>query len=100
MLHVQDCFHVDKQCNVAANREPQCPNNSWSTPTASIFNDVYTFLSSNLRKTSTSTFPTLPIAAIAQIESVNLEAVVMLGHSLGGSVAVDILTGSVHPSLC
>ncbi len=80
---------------VAAVREPQCPNNSWGAVSASALNDVYTFLESALhQKPDPATLlPPIPVAAQSAIKTVNLDSVVLIGHSLGAQVAVNILAG-------
>ncbi len=80
---------------IAAVREPQCPNNSWGAVSATALNDVHTFLVSALHQNPNpaTLLPPIPVAAQSAIKSVNLDSVVLIGHSLGGQVAVNILAG-------
>jgi len=62
---------------------------------ASALNDVHTFLASALHQNPNpaTLLPPIPVAAQSAIKSVNLDSVVLIGHSLGGQVAVNILAG-------
>ena len=79
----------------AAVREPQCPNNSWGAVSATALNDVHTFLASALHQNPdlATLLPSIPAAAQSAIKSVDLDSVVLIGHSLGAQVAVNILAG-------
>ncbi|KAL0052254.1 hypothetical protein WJX82_010791 [Trebouxia sp. C0006] len=85
----------DTQAFISPVREPQCPNNSWGAVSATALNDVHTFLASALHQNPNpaTRLPPIPVAAQSAIKSVDLDSVVLLGHSLGGQVAVNILAG-------
>lgn len=77
-------------------RESLCPDGTWSAPTASIFNDVYTILSAIVHNTACYIVEDLKeLVAEHQpaIQSLNLQSVVMLGHSFGGTVIADMTLG-------
>ena len=86
-----DCSAVD--------RDPSCPTDTWAAPTASIFNDVHTVLASLVQGSACSILPNLheKVSNDAQtaVRSTNLEAAVLLGHSFGATVAIDIITGEL-----
>ncbi|DBA87388.1 TPA: hypothetical protein ACH3X1_004431 [Trebouxia sp. C0004] len=83
--------HVEA-CDAAV-REPQCPNNSWGAVSAAALNDVHTFLASALHQNPdpANLQPPIPAAAQSAIKSVNMDSVVLMGHSLVPQVAVNIL---------
>ncbi len=80
---------------VAAVREPQCPNNSWGAVSAAALIDVHTVLASALHQNPdpATLLPPIPAAAQSAIKTVDLDSVVLIGHSLGAQVAVNILAG-------
>ena len=90
-------IHVSDQTTaVAAGREPQCSNTSFNTPTASILRDVHNLLANwTGRGTSAGSFPapSLPATALAAINKTKVDAAVIVGHSAGGRVAIDMVTG-------
>lgn len=60
-----------------------------------MLDDVHTFLTTSIEGPSNDAFAgiTLPPSALNAVASTNLESVVLLGHSLGGIVAVEIISG-------
>ena len=80
-------------------REPQCPNNSWSAPTASVYNDVYTLLYNAIRHKEFAPFslgPQLDAAAQKAIRPTKLDYVVIFGHSFGVSTAAAMVSGESY----
>ena len=89
-------------CVLAVGRESQCSNDSLSFPSASIFNDMHNCLAywSQREQDAKSGCPTVSVSAHQALQSLNLDAAVIFGHSLGGEIAVDMITGeSFLPSL-
>lgn len=83
----------------AVTREPQCSNTSCSfnAPTASILEDTHTLMAQwTGQNTSASSFAVLALPAIAQaaIKRTNSGSAVVVGHSAGGRVALDVVTGT------
>ena len=75
-------------------REPQCSNSSISFPSASAFDDVHNCLAQWAQQTTSApSCPPLPTAAQTAIRNLNLPSVVIFGHSVGGEVAIDLITG-------
>lgn len=84
------------QCVSPAVRESHCPNDSWGAPTASIFNDIYTVLASNLPSSSVDTSHSavrLNAATRQAIKGVNLNSVIVFAHSIGVQVVTKLLGG-------
>ena len=95
-LQISDVDWPYPLLHAAALREPQCPNNSWSSPTATIFGDVHSLLAYWAGQGSLPAgfdAPSFPAAAKIAINNTNLASAVILGHSAGGRVANDIVTG-------
>ena len=92
-------------CDFAADREPQCPNTSYSVPSASILNDIHSFLTVSIQEPSDDAFAGISLptgnaqSAQEAIASTNLDSVVILGHSLGGYVTVTMFSGMHMPVL-
>lgn len=95
------CHTCNKSCSLldAAVREPQCPNNSWSAPTASVFNDVHTLLYNVVHAKEfgpSSLGPHLEANARKAIQSTKLDSVVILGHSFGVQTAIAMVSGGQY----
>lgn len=91
------------QIILAATREPQCSNTSYDSPTATLLRDVHNVLTHwTGQRPFASNFPTPPLSLDAQtaIKEVNVDSAVVLGHSAGGRVAVDMVTGEFLPITC
>lgn len=96
-------------CVSAVGRESQCSNDSLSFPSASIFNDMHNCLAywSQQEQDAKLGCPTVSVSAQQALQSLNLAAAVIFGHSLGGEIAVDMISGesflasfrTEHPSL-
>ena len=83
----------------AALREAQCPNTSWSAPTASVFNDVHTLLNNIIHKKDLAPFtfgPRMDASAQTAIQSAKLDSVVIIGHSFGVATAVAMVQGKPY----
>ena len=80
----------------AALREPQCPNTSWSAPTASVFNDVHTLLHNIIHHKDLGPFtvgPKMDASAQTAIRLAKLDSVVIFGHSFGAATAAAMVQG-------
>ena len=79
----------------AAVRASHCSNTSYSVPTASIFNDIHSLLKSSLSSPGDQSYAgtTLPSDAQTAMKTTNVDSAVLLAHSLGGLVALQMITG-------
>ena len=83
----------------AALREPQCPNTSWSAPTASVFNDVHTLLHNPIHQKDLGPFnvgPRMDASAQTAIQTAKLDSVVIFGHLFGAATAATMIQGETQ----
>lgn len=102
---VQICSSLPSSISFcAAEREPQCSNDSFNSPTANVFGDVHSLLTQwtgqQPPSASSSSAPPLPPAALDAIKNLDVHSAVVVGHSAGGRVALDMVTGGCCQQAC
>lgn len=91
------CSSVYVHC--AAGWGPGCDNSTTVFATGGLFNTVYDLLNQTLVSGNATGNPNITQSVVSAINNTNLDHVVLLSHSAGGQLAMDLLSGNIRNRL-